>query len=88
MSEEIINQPRHYLLPGGLEAIDIIKASLTEEEFAGFLKGNILKYTIRERAKNGEKDRKKAAWYARFLTGDDPRIKKRCGGCTNTLPPC
>lgn len=29
------------------EAIDIIKLTLSEEEYIGFLKGNILKYQLR-----------------------------------------
>ena len=29
------------------EAIDVIKLALTEEEYKGFLKGNILKYQLR-----------------------------------------
>lgn len=89
MSEDdVITRPHHYTEHGGIEVIDILKAVLTPEEFRGYLKGNILKYTARERKKGGDKDMKKAAWYARFLTGDDPRVKKCCGGCTNKLPPC
>lgn len=42
-----INSPAHYI-HGGIETIDIIRMALTDEEFRGYLKGNILKY--RERA--------------------------------------
>jgi hypothetical protein len=31
----------------GLEAIDIIRSRLTDEEYIGYLKGNILKYDLR-----------------------------------------
>jgi hypothetical protein len=37
----------HYELWNGFEAIDIIKDVLTEEEYKGYLKGNILKYQLR-----------------------------------------
>lgn len=53
---------------GAIECIDAIQAALTPEEFRGFLKGNVLKYTWRERHKGGEESLKKAQWYlARLL---------------------
>ena len=54
--------PKHYT-QGELEVIDILQDKLTAEEFEGFLKGNILKYTFREGIKNGTEDMKKGAWY-------------------------
>ena len=54
--------PKHYT-QGELEVIDILQDKLTSEEFEGFLKGNILKYTFREGIKNGTEDMKKGAWY-------------------------
>lgn len=39
--------PQHYKVFPDAQALDIIKASLTEEEFKGFLKGNFLKYRLR-----------------------------------------
>ena len=38
---------KHYELWENFEAIDVIKLVLTEEEYRGFLKGNILKYRLR-----------------------------------------
>ena len=38
---------KHYELWEDFEAIDVIKLVLTEEEYRGFLKGNILKYQLR-----------------------------------------
>ena len=38
---------KHYELWEGFEAIDVIKLVLTDEEYKGFLKGNILKYQLR-----------------------------------------
>lgn len=67
-----VNSPKHYKLRGlDIEAIDVIRGALTEEEFRGFCKGNVLKYTIREGHKNGDEDLKKAKKYLEFLEEDD-----------------
>lgn len=63
-----VNHPAHYRLPNNLQAIDLIEALLTPEEFKGYLKGNILKYNIRADKKgNPEEDRRKAVWYTNYL---------------------
>jgi len=60
--------PEHYQ-KGGVECIDAIEASMTEEAFKGFLKGNCIKYLYRYENKNGAEDLKKAEWYlSRLLT--------------------
>ena len=62
-SPDMVNSPSHYQLDG-FEAIDIIKAILTPEEYRGYLKGNTLKYIIREPFKgNPAQDVAKAKWY-------------------------
>lgn len=67
-----VNSPKHYKLRGlDIEAIDVIRGALTEDEFRGFCKGNVLKYTIREGHKNGDEDLKKAKKYLEFLEEDD-----------------
>ncbi len=38
---------KHYELYKNVEAVDVIQAVLTTEEFLGFLKGNALKYQLR-----------------------------------------
>ena len=61
--EDVVNSPKHYTV-GGHEAIDVIKAKLTREEFRGFCKGNALKYLMRANYKNKhDEDLKKADWY-------------------------
>ena len=65
-------RPAHYT-SGPIECLDAIRSSLTPEEFDGFCKGQVIKYTWRERHKGGEEDRKKALFYATLLTGKDPR---------------
>ena len=67
-----VHSPKHYKLRGlDIEAIDVIRGALTEDEFRGFCKGNVLKYTIREGHKNGDEDLKKAKKYLDFLEEDE-----------------
>lgn len=67
-----VDSPNHYKLRGlDIEAIDVIRGALTEDEFRGFCKGNVLKYTIREGHKNGDEDLKKAKKYLEFLEEDE-----------------
>ena len=63
---EKVNSPGHYN-QGSIETIDYLKSTLTKEEFAGFCKGNVLKYVSREAHKNGIEDLKKAQWYLNRL---------------------
>ena len=61
-----VNSPSHYG-QGKIEAIDYIEDFLNEEEFIGYLRGNIAKYMHRFRYKNGLEDLKKAQWYQNKL---------------------
>jgi len=56
-----VNHPKHYL-SGGFELMDIIEAYNL-----GFCDGNVLKYIVRWRRKDGLQDLKKAAWYLNRL---------------------
>ena len=62
-----VNSPAHYL-HGKKEAIDVIKDCMTDDEYHGYLKGNVLKYVSRYKFK-GEplEDLKKAQWYLKDL---------------------
>lgn len=58
-----VNHPDHYT-KGGIECIDAIHASMTEEEYEGYLKGQVIKYVWRYRNKwNPAEDLKKARFY-------------------------
>ena len=46
---------------------DVMQAVLTEPEFRGFLKGNIIKYSMRAGRKDGSDDAAKAEHYAQKL---------------------
>jgi hypothetical protein len=52
---------------GGIECIDAIRAALTDEEFRGFCKGNVIKYAWRERHKGGDADLKKCGDYLNYV---------------------
>lgn len=62
MMKDNVN-PDHYK-QGSIECIEAIKASMTHEEFIGYLKGNAMKYLWRYRNKNGVEDLKKMNWYS------------------------
>lgn len=59
--------PAHYTV-GGYEALDIIRAKLTPEEYRGYCKGNVLKYVMRSNYKgHHDTDCRKAEFYGREL---------------------
>ena len=63
-----VNNPKHYDLFPNEQSIDLIQKCLSPEEFAGFLKGNCLKYRIRAGKKDSlEQDINKANWYQNRL---------------------
>lgn len=60
---ENVNHPAHYGGEGNVyEAINVIEAY-----DMGFLEGNVLKYLLRHKKKNGVTDLKKAKWYLERL---------------------
>jgi hypothetical protein len=60
---DTVNKPAHYN-NGKVECIEAIDASMTEVEFRGYLKGNVLKYVWRYLYKGKPlEDLKKARWY-------------------------
>lgn len=63
IKEDVVNHPSHYTDGGGVECIEAIESSLTNEEYRGYLKGNIQKYVWRERHKGETESLKKARWY-------------------------
>ena len=61
-AEDTVNHPAHYT-QGAVECIDALEASMTPEEFRGYLKGCQMKYLWRYRMKGGLEDLQKARWY-------------------------
>ena len=75
MTEEewdIVNQPKHYG-QGDIECITYIEDFLSDDEYTGYLRGNIAKYLHRWRYKNGVEDLKKARWYLEALIQQQER---------------
>ena len=63
---DMVNNPPHYNKTNR-ECIDIIEDSLTKNEFIGYLKGTIIKYTYRYPDKAGHEDLEKAVWFINKL---------------------
>lgn len=58
----------HY--KGAVEPLEVMARILTKDEFVGFLKGNIIKYSYRagrKQGESGEKDRNKFIVYSEWL---------------------
>ena len=72
VKDDGVKQPRHYQLFGGIEAIEVIARSMTQEMFKGYCLGNILKYRLRAGKKSElatlEKDMAKATFYLELYT--------------------
>ena len=63
-----VENPAHYNT-GAIEAIEGIEASMSPEEFKGYLKGNMMKYAWRYDYKGKQvEDLQKAGWYLNRLT--------------------
>jgi len=66
--EDVVNNPDHYNT-GSIECIEGIQASMSAEAFAGYLKGNCMKYLWRYDYKGKPvEDLQKAGWYLNRLT--------------------
>lgn len=67
--KDLVNHPEHYTHnEHGIECIQAIQASMSAEEFQGFLKGNTMKYLWRYKYKGKPKqDLEKAQWYLNKL---------------------
>ena len=63
---KLIDQQDHYK-KAGVEPIELMKQNFTKEEYSGFLQGNIIKYLLRFKRKNGVEDLKKALTYLTWL---------------------
>ena len=64
---DAVLHPNHYCKDGDVECIDAIRASMTPEAFAGYCKGNVMKYIFRYEDKGGVEDLKKAQVYLGWL---------------------
>jgi hypothetical protein len=77
-AQDLIEHPSHYAkadIPSGIECWDWYELAMTEEEFIGHMKGNVLKYVFRAgRKEDGAQDLEKAGAYLKrwlsYLDGD------------------
>lgn len=67
--------PLHYI-DSSIECIDAIEASMSPQEFKGYLRGNCQKYLWRFTKKNGAEDLKKAKWYLERLIEKEEAMGK------------
>lgn len=61
-----LTKQEHYT-NNGIEPIDIMRKNFSHDEFVGFCKGNVLKYLLRYKDKNGLEDLEKARIYLNWL---------------------
>jgi hypothetical protein len=67
-----VKEPIHY--KGEIECIEAIKASMSQQQFKGYLKGNIMKYLWRYDRKNGLEDLQKADVYLQWLIKEESTL--------------
>lgn len=61
--DDPVEHPAHYT-SGEIECIDALKASMSHEQFTGFLKGNAMKYLWRyDKKGKAKEDLEKSRWY-------------------------
>lgn len=54
-SADAVHSPKHYKLKGlDIESVDVIKATLSDDEYRGWCKGNAMKYLFRAGKKDDE----------------------------------
>lgn len=64
---DMVNNPNHYA-NRQFEVIDVMKDTMTEERFKGYLEGCVTKYMMRwDKKGNPLQDLKKAQWYLNKL---------------------
>jgi hypothetical protein len=68
--------PTDHYRQGDIECIDAIRAALTDEEWRGYCKGNVLKYTWREKHKGGDGSLLKAQDYLRWALAGKAEDKR------------
>jgi hypothetical protein len=62
--DDMVMHPLHYTANGEIECIDAIRASMRDDQYEGFLRGQCMKYLWRYRLKgNPIRDLKKGMFY-------------------------
>lgn len=74
MSDNVHN-PKHYQGRNGLEAIDVHRNFMNDEQLTGYHLGNLIKYVLRYRRKNGIEDLEKAKVHMDWLIEKEKAMK-------------
>lgn len=75
---DMVNHPDHYISENGLEAIDVIESFTYDlSGYEAVETGNVLKYMLRWKHKNGLEDLKKAQWYLNRLIENKEKEKEK-----------
>jgi len=75
LKHDPVKNPSHYQLFDGYEVKDLIKDRLTEEEWIGYIKGNMIKYHMRLGKKDSFKqDLAKLQEYASWLQEESTNV--------------
>lgn len=78
MTDNVYRPPHYQLFPDGDEVIDVIRSYLTDEEFIGYCKGNILKYRLRAGHKgDAHEDHMKSDRYHSYMHDKIMEIRNR-----------
>jgi hypothetical protein len=70
------DSPNEHYRQGEIECIDAIRAALTDDEWRGYCKGNVLKYVWREKHKGGDLSLIKAEDYLRWALAGKAEDKR------------
>lgn len=71
-TSDLIDNQTHYKNQE-IEPIELMRKNFSTEEFSGFLQGNVLKYMLRYKDKNGVEDLKKAKTYLTWLIEEEEK---------------
>lgn len=69
---DMVHQPPHYTA-SEIECIDAMRSAFGDEAVKTYCLVAAFKYLWRQDKKAGEQDIRKAVWYLRFASNDDPR---------------
>lgn len=64
--KDSVTEPSHYKNLA-IDTLEIMSVNFSDEAYMGFLEGNVLKYVMRYKMKNGVQDLRKAQYYLDLL---------------------
>lgn len=64
--KDSVTEPPHYKNLA-IDTLELMSVNFSDEAYMGFLEGNVLKYVMRYKMKNGMQDLRKAQYYLELL---------------------